>query len=185
MEVTRLLNDWVQQKEGASDRLLPTILPELRQLAQQHLNRERPHHTLQPTEIVHETFLRFAHSNLVGFESRTQFFAFASRLIRQILVEHARARQRLKRGAGSDPLDLDDISHRVPAPTYDVERVLMVDQGLDALREADPRLSQVAEMRFFAGLTMPEIADVLGLSLATVERLWSVARRRLGRLLAE
>ncbi|MEM8931293.1 MAG: ECF-type sigma factor [Acidobacteriota bacterium] len=181
--LTELLDDWVQQREGAEERLLSAVLPELRAMARRHIRRERPNHTLQPTDIVHETYLKLLSTQLDGFESRRHFFAFASRLIREVLVEHARARGREKRGGAVEHEALDTIVETVPGHAMDLDKILVVDDGLRRLREVDPRQARIAEMRFFAGLTMPEIADVMDLSVATVERAWSIARRRLGRLL--
>lgn len=184
-EVTALLWDWAQAREGALDRLLPIVMDDLRRLALHHLAGEGAHHTLQPTDLIHETYLRLVRSKIEGFDSRAHFFAFASRLIREILVDHARARGRRKRGGEFNHTSLDAAAELALSPSLDLDTVLTVDQALAQLEEQDPRQSKVAELRFFAGLTLPEIAEIMNLSLATVERLWSVGRRRLARALAE
>lgn len=177
--VTSLLRAWVEEEDGALDRLIPIVLPELRRLAHHHLAREGSNHTLQPTEVIHEAFLRLVRTRIEGFDSRGHFFALSSRLIRQILVEHARARRRLKRGGEHDHVSLEEVGAASAQSGPSLDEILTVDQLLSQLRDRDPRQSRVIEMRFFAGLTLKEIAGAMSLSLATVERLWSVGRRRL------
>lgn len=181
-EVTGLLRDWARNQEGAFDRLLPIVLKDLRRLALHHMAREDAGHTFQPTDLIHETYLRLVRTKIEGFDSRTHFFAFASRLMREILVEHARSRGRRKRGGDFEHIPLD-LAGGV-ATRVDLDTVLAVDRALALLEEQDSQLSQVVELRFFAGLTLAEIAHVTNLSLATVERQWSIGRRRLARTLS-
>lgn len=178
LDVTRLLRRWVDGVDGAVDELTPLILPELRKLAQFHLRRGR-HSTLQPTEVIHEAFIKLIGSEVRGFDSRGHFFAFASKLMRDLLVDHAQARQRLKRGGRVEKISAEALEADLSVEGIDLETVVIVDQVLRRLEAYDPRQSRLVELKFFAGMTLPEIASTLGLSLATVERSWSVARRRL------
>ena len=178
LDVTRLLRRWVDGVDGAVDELTPFILPELRKLAQFHLRRGR-HSTLQPTEVIHEAFIKLVGSGVRGFDSRGHFFAFASKLMRDLLVDHAQARQRLKRGGRVEKVSTEALEVDPSVEGIDLETVVIVDQVLRRLEAYDPRQSRVVELKFFAGMTLPEIASTLGLSLATVERSWSVARRRM------
>ncbi len=182
-DITVRLHAWVDGEEGALDDLIEIVLPELRHLARAHLAREGRGHTLQPTELIHDAFLKLVKTRVRGFDSRSHFYALASRLIREVLVDHARVRGRKKRGGEAVHLPLE-LGVDARAPTVDLETVLAVEQVLDELSRRNPRQSQVIEMRFFAGLTLREIAPVMGCSLATVERLWSVGRRRLAVALA-
>ena len=183
--MTRLLRDWAQNQEGAFDRLLPIVLGDLRRLARHHLACEGAGHTLQPTDLIHETYLRLVRTQIEGFDSRTHFFAFASRLMREILVEHARARRRRKRGGDVVHVPLDAVGELNLRSGLDLDTILAVHEALSLLEGRDPRQSKVAELRFFAGLTLAEVATVMNLSLATVERLWSIGRRRLARALSD
>lgn len=179
-DITALLSAWVEHKDRAAlDRLLPLVLAELRRLAEHHFEQEGAAHTLQPTALVHEAYLRLANSKVYGFENRHQFFALASRLIRAVLVDHARARQAEKRGGDAQRVPLE-YAFEVAEHT-DLATVLFVHQALDRLEKLDERQSRVIELRFFGGLTLSESASVLDVSLATVERDWSVARRWLAR----
>src|SRR4051812_46433243 len=173
-DVTGLLASWRQGDAAALDRLLPLVYDELRRVARGHLRRESSGHTLQPTALVHEVFLRLVDADRMTPTSRTHFFAIAARLMRQILVDHARRKQADKRGGGATLVSLDDV---VPpaAPASPVD-VLALDEALDALASFDARQCRVVELRFFAGLNMPETADALGISTATVEREWAMAK---------
>lgn len=181
--VTRLLRDWRQGDEDAFRELIPVVFHELRRLAQYHLSREAPGHTLQPTALVNEVYLRLM-GGTAEIEDRTHFFAFAARLMREILVDHARARQAAKRGGGAVKVSLDEAVGVASHQGLDVATVLAVDAALSRLEQLDERQGRVVELRTFSGLTLPEIAEVVGVSLATVERDWSVARRWLARELS-
>lgn len=173
-ELTRLLRDWADGRADALPRLMELVYPELRRIAAQHLSRERPGHTLQPTALVNEAYLRLA---LQGpgkqWTDRTHFFAVAARIVRAVLVDHARARLAAKRGAGAITVELSEAAGQVPAPPVDL---LDLDVALNALEQLDAQQSRIVELRHFAGLSIEETAGVLGISPATVKRDWVVAK---------
>ena len=173
-DVTGLLLSWREGDAAALDRLVPLVYDELRRVARGHLRREPPGHALQATALVHEVFLRLVDVNRMTLKSRTHFFAMSARLMRQILVDHARRTRADKRGGGATVISLDDA---VPpaAQTSGVD-VLALDEALDVLSTFDARQCRVVELRFFAGLSIPETADALGISTATVEREWAMAK---------
>jgi len=152
------------------------LYDDLRRVARGHLRREGPGHTLQPTALVHEVFLRLVDVDRMTVKSRTHFFALSARLMRQILVDHARRRQAGKRGGGATVIGLNEAAGAAaPASSSSVD-VLALDEALDALSSFDDRQCRVVELRFFAGLNIPEAADALGVSTATVEREWAMAK---------
>ena len=174
--VTELLLSWGQGDAAALDRLVPLLYDDLRRVARGHLRREGPGHTLQPTALVHEVFLRLVDVDRMTVKSRTHFFALSARLMRQILVDHARRRQAGKRGGGATVIGLNEAAGAAaPTSTSSVD-VLALDEALDALSSFDDRQCRVVELRFFAGLNIPEAADALGVSTATVEREWAMAK---------
>jgi RNA polymerase sigma factor (TIGR02999 family) len=174
--VTELLLSWGQGDTAALDRLVPLLYDDLRRVARGHLRREGPGHTLQPTALVHEVFLRLVDVDRMTVKSRTHFFALSARLMRQILVDHARRRQAGKRGGGATVIGLNEAAAAAaPASSSSVD-VLALDEALDALSSFDDRQCRVVELRFFAGLNIPEAADALGVSTATVEREWAMAK---------
>jgi len=174
-DLTSLLIEWRQGDAAALDRLIPLVYAELRMLARGHLRREGAGHSLQATALGHEVYLRLMDVNRLTVESRTHFMAIAARLMRQILVDHARRRRAGKRG-GAATLSLDVVSPAAAriAPA-DVD-VLALDQALEDLASFDAQQCRVVELRFFAGLTIEETAQVLNLSTATVEREWALAK---------
>jgi RNA polymerase sigma factor (TIGR02999 family) len=172
-EVTRLLVAWRDGQPGALDRLIPLVYDELRRQARRQLRRERVGHTLQPTALVHEAFLRLAGQSQAQWQNRRQFFAVASRVMRRVLVDQARARAASKRGDGLTRVALDDAVATGASPDVDV---LALDQALDRLEQLDPRQARVVELRYFGGMSAAEAADAVGLSLATVNRDWAMAR---------
>jgi RNA polymerase sigma factor (TIGR02999 family) len=174
--LTDLLHEWSQGRRDALDRLMPLVIAELRKLARGHLRREAPGHTLQPTALINEVYLRLAARQNVHWRARTQFFAFASRTMRRILVDHARARRAFKRGAGAAVAF--DASLRVARSPVDI---LALDELLSTLSALDERQAHLVELRIFAGLTIAEAADVLGVAEATVSRDWASARAWLAR----
>jgi RNA polymerase sigma factor (TIGR02999 family) len=180
-EITEILGDLPRRDEEALRELIPLVFDELRRVARRCLAAEKPGHTLQPTALVHEVYLKLRQTRLRGFESRSQFFAFATRLMRQILVDYARARRTGKRGGEATLVSLPEIAETEDGPSLDLDSVLAVHEVLAKLEKIDARQSRIAELRYFGGLTLPEVAGVLGLSLATVERSWSVARLFLAR----
>lgn len=182
-EITEILHAWERGEKAALDRLLPEVLDELRQLARGYLSGERPGHTLQPTALVHEVYLRLAGSRVQRFQCRSEFFAFAARLMREILVDHARTKKRQKRGGEAERLPLEEALG-VADEWIDSDTILAVDEAVERLGELSPRQRQVVELRYFVGLTVPEIAQAMELGRSTVEREWTVARRWLSRELA-
>ena len=170
--VTALLLEWRQGDKGALDRLVPLVYEELRRVARARLKGERGH-SLQTTALVHEAYFRLVDLDRMTFNSRTHFFAVAARLMRQILVDHARKRLAGKRGGGLTIVGLDEVSPA--AKTTEVD-VLALDEALDQLTSIDARLCQVVELRFFAGLNIDETAEALDVSTATVERDWVTAK---------
>ncbi len=173
-EVTRLLRRWSSGEEAAGERLLAVVYGELRQLAAAALRRERPGHTLQPTELVHEAFLKLVATPVASFEDRRHFFGIAARAMRQLLVDHARAHARLKRPDPALRLPLEK-AFETPAGGGG-EEILAVHQALDKLAADHPRYGRVVELRYFGGFSLPEAAEILGLSRATVARDWALAR---------
>ena len=153
--------------------LLPQVYDELRSLAASYLRRERPDHTLQPTALVHEVYLRLAGDKPVDWQNRAHFLGIAARIMRRVLADSALARKAQKRGGGAPRFTLDAALDFSEECTVSVDGV---DEALRALERMDPRQGQIVEMRFFGGLTTEEIAGVLGISVATVKREWSTAK---------
>jgi RNA polymerase sigma factor (TIGR02999 family) len=163
---TQLLTEWRSGHPQALDRLTPLIYDELRRLARGYMRAERGSHTLQATAVVHEAFLRLIQAN-VDLQDRGHFFALASRLMRRVLVDHAKSRSRLKRDAGIRDLSVEN-SEQV-APSIEVD-VIALDDALESLLQLEPRLAQVIELHYFGGMTYDEIAAAVGASAATVHR---------------
>jgi RNA polymerase sigma factor (TIGR02999 family) len=171
-DVTRLLDAWSGGDPQALDRLMPLVVGDLRQVAAKYLASEDAGHTLQPTALVNEVYLRLAGRHTVQWENRAQFFAVAAGIMRRILVDHARRRKRAKHGHGLLRVPLDE---EIPLPEDDVDLVAL-DAALDRLEAIDPRQSRVVELRYFAGLTIEETASVMECSPMTVKREWRTAR---------
>ena len=171
--VTNLLVEWRRGDEAALARLIPIVYEELRRVASARLRSEGTDHTLQTTALVHEAYLRLVGLDRMTLQNRTHFFAMAARLMREILVDHARRRNALKRGGGVTILGLDDVAAATEGGLVDV---VALDEALTDLGALDQRLSRVVELRFFAGLSIAEAADALDVSSATVERDWTVAK---------
>lgn len=154
---------------------LPAIYEELRRIARYHLRQQRPHHTLQTTALVHEAYLRLAREKSLSFESRSHLLGIAGQLMRWILVDYERSRQAAKRGAGAERLTLDGAlwSDAGAVPKLDL---IALDAALDKLAKLDEQQSRIIELRYFAGLSLEETAEMLGISTATVKRSWSSAR---------
>jgi RNA polymerase sigma-70 factor (ECF subfamily) len=172
-DVTGLLVSWREGDTAAFDRLVPLVYEELRRVARSHLRREAPGHVLQTTALVHEVYLRLVDVDRLTVNGRTHFFAVAARLMRQILVDDARRKRTDKRGGGVAMLGLDEVSPPAPTPSVDV---LALDEALETLSTFDVRQCRVVELRFFAGLNLEEAAEALGVSTATVEREWALAK---------
>ena len=174
-EITELLHAWTHGDDEALAALTPLVHAELRSRARALMRAERPGHTLQPTGLVNECFLRLVNARDVDWQSRTHFFALSARLMRRILVDFARAHKHGKRGGGAIAVTLDQEANDVhsPEPSRDL---VALDDALEALASIDERKSQVVEMRFFGGLSNDEIAAMLGVSAKTVTRDWQLAR---------
>jgi RNA polymerase sigma factor (TIGR02999 family) len=169
--VTQLLLAWERGDEAARDELIPLVYDALRRIARHHLRGERAGHTLQTTALINEAYLRLVDQS-VPWQSREHFFGIAARLMRQILVDHARARQRLKRGGDRQQISLA-YAEAEPAQTADL---LALNDALETLAAVDPQRSRIVELRFFGGLTIEETAQVMGISTPSVERGWRAAR---------
>jgi RNA polymerase sigma factor (TIGR02999 family) len=180
-EITELLARWGQGEHSAREQLVPLVYEELRRMARHMLAKERPGHTLQSAALVHEAYVRLVGHSSVHWDDRVHFFAVASQLMRRILVDYARKRQADKRGGDAVTLTLDE--HLVPAQQRELD-VVALDDALAELGRMSPQQSQVVEMRFFAGLSIEETAQALGISPATVKREWTLARAWLYREMA-
>jgi RNA polymerase sigma factor (TIGR02999 family) len=180
--VTQLLVDWGNGDRSALEKLTPLVYQELKQLATRYLRRERREHTLQSTALVHEAWLRLIDQKQVHWQNRAQFFGIAAEMIRRILIDHARNRQAAKRGDGALKLTLDDA---LAAPDSRDLDLVALDDALQDLAKFDPQQSRLVELRFFAGLSIEESAEVLGVSPATVKREWAAAKAWLYRELSD
>lgn len=164
--------------EGALAELLPLVYDELRRLAAGYLRRERPGQTLQPTALVHDVYVRLVQDSNLSWQNRAHFFGIAARSMRQILVEHARARDAVKRGGGQLRVTLDPGLLAADQQTFDLEAL---DDALTRLAAFDAELARLVDVRFFAGLSIEEAAEALGISPATVKRRWALAKAWLAR----
>ena len=180
-QVTQILLNWRAGESEAAARLMPLVYEELRRLARDYLRRERGDHTLQPTALVHEAYLRLVDDNSVSWQSRAHFYGIAAKLMRRILVDHARARNAEKRGGLVPKVPLDEARDLPPAATSDL---VALDGALENFARTYPRKSEVVELKFFGGLEAEEIAEVLQVSPKTVLRDWQFAKLWLCRELA-
>jgi RNA polymerase sigma factor (TIGR02999 family) len=178
--VTQLLHAWGAGDAHASDSLVRLVYAELRRQARLALRREGEGHTLQPTALVHEAWLRLGDQHDARWESRTQFFAIAAQMMRRVLLDHARTRRARKRGGGGVQITLGDAQPAESAP-LDAVDVIALDDALARLALLDPQKARLVDLRYFAGLSIPEAAAVLGVSTATLGREWAVARMWLRR----
>jgi len=177
-DVTRLLVAWKDGDRSALDDLLPLVERELRLRARGHLRRERPGHLLQTTALLNEAYLRLVRQKDVTWQNRAHFFAIASQAMRRILVDHAKTQRRQKRGGGAPVVSLDDVAVMSPQRS---EELLALDAALHKLAAFDERKARLVEMRYFAGLSVEETAEAMGVSVATVMRDWRVAKAWLQR----
>lgn len=182
-DLTALLQAWGAGDERALSELAERVYRELRAMAGAQLRSERSGHTLQPTALVHEAFLRLVDQDRIDWRSRAQFFDVAARMMRRILVDHARRRRRQKRGGDAERVELTATVASAAEP--DRVDVLALHEALEGLARIDPRRCRIVELHYFAGLTVPETAAVLGCSEATVSRQWRLARLWLARELRE
>ncbi len=179
-EVTALLVKWRDGEPEALDRLMPLVYDELQRLAHLYLRREREHHTLNTTALVHEAYINLIGQEDTPWQNRTHFFAVAARAMRHILIDYARRRNRVKRGGGQYHLTLDEI--RLVTEDH-LEDLLALDQAMTRLESVDARLCRIVECRYFGGLTIAETAEAMALSPATVKRDWNLGKAWLHRAL--
>ncbi len=177
-DLTILLKQWNGGNKNALDKLLPVVYGELRRLARRYLRRERSDHTLQPTDLVHEAYVRLIDQDRVDWKNRAHFYGVAAQLMRRILVDHARRHLSEKRGGGQPQLALENIIEVSPAPHRDL---VALDEALKRLAAIDERKSRMVEYRFFGGLSVEETAEALGIAPATVLRDWAFAKAWLRR----
>jgi RNA polymerase sigma-70 factor (ECF subfamily) len=172
-DITALLAEVKNGRKDALDRLLAVVYAELRRIARNQMRREREGHTLQPTALVHEAFLRLVEQDPAGWQNRAQFFGVAAQLMRRLLVDHARRRRAAKR---SIPITVDDALLQPGSAAVPNEEILAVDQALDRLARLDARQASVVELRYFGGLSVQETAEVLGVAERTVKLDWAMAK---------
>ena len=172
-DVTRILNAIERGDAKATDELLPLVYEELRLLAAQRLSKEPPGQTLQATALVHEAYLRLVGSQAQDWKSRTHFFTAAAEAMRRILIENARRKHRLKRGGNQQRLDVDEAEIAIEGPSEDL---LALDEALAKLEAADKTKADLVKLRYFAGLTLEQASEVLGISPTTAKRHWTYAR---------
>jgi RNA polymerase sigma factor (TIGR02999 family) len=179
--ITQLLIDWSNGDQAALEKLMPLVYDELRRLATNYLRRERASHTLQPTALVNEAYLKLVDQRNAKWQNRAQFFGISAQLMRRILVDHARQHMAAKRGGSKQQrLSITSAERVVKQPEIDL---LALNEALDELTIMDPQQAQIVELKFFGGLSIEETAEVLGISHATVERDWKMARAWLRRQL--
>jgi len=172
-EVTQLLSEWRSGDSSALEKLVPFVQPELQRLARHYMSRERPGHTLQATVLLDDAYLELADNSYPQWQNRAHFFAVAAQLMRRIMVRHARQRNAAKRGGGAIKVSLDECAALTPTRA---DELLALDEALEKLAAFDQRQANVVEMRYFGGLTMDEIAEVLKIHVNTVTRDWTAAR---------
>lgn len=182
LDVADTLAQLASGNHEAADRLMPLVYDQLRGLARSMLNQESPGQTLQPTALVNETYLRMADQTRVDWRGKTHFFAIGAKMMRRILVDYARSKKRQKRGGGMQRIPLNDDMR---VTNRNDEDVLAIESALTELAELDPRQAQIVELRFFGGLTVEEVAEVLGVSKRTVESDWTMVRAWLRRRLSQ
>ena len=172
-EITRILNNLPAADPKAAAELLPLVYEELRKLARAKMVNELPNHTLQATALVHEAYLRLAGNERDAWANRAHFFGAAAEAMRRILIDHARRRRALRHGGGKEPVPIEEISIAAPA---DDDELLAVHDALETLSAHDPQKAELVKLKYFAGLTTEDAAEVLGLSVPTAKRYWAYAR---------
>ncbi len=173
-QISRILKDWGGGSQEAFDQLIPLVYDELRRQAARYLRRERPGHTLQTTALIHETYLKLVGQKNVDWQNRAHFYGIAAQAMKRILVDHARARHREKRGGAAENLPLDEA--RFVAAGQEKVDLIAMDEALTRLAQFDPQQARLVELKFFAGLSIEDIAETLRLSPATVKREWRSAK---------
>ena len=171
--ITKLLRNWSDGDRQSLDELMPLVYDELHRQAHLHLRHERPNHTLQTTDLMHEAYIKLVNQHEVNWETRAQFFAFAAKIMRNILVDRARAKRREKRGGGALRISLTNANPATPEPDFDL---IALDQALDRLAKIDEQQVRIVELRYFGGLSLEATADIMKISRATTARDWNVAR---------
>jgi len=170
-DITQVLLNWENNREAALERLIPVVYAELRSIASSHLRHERPDHTMQPTALIHEAYIRLVRQDVTTWKDRSHFFGIASRIMRQILVEYARKRATLKRGANSNvAVSGDFLDGKIGVGPGNFEVILDLDSALSRMAEWDARKLEIVELHYFGGLKAEEICEALDLSLPTVRR---------------
>jgi len=172
-DVTALLSELAQGNQAAAEKLVPLVYDELKRLARGYMRRERPDHTLQTTALVHEAYLKLVRQRRTDWQCRSHFFAIAARVMRRILLDHARGHLRRKRGGARQILPLNEALTFSPEQSEDLVKL---NEALERLSAIDPRQSKIVELRFFGGLTVEETSGILGISPKTVKRDWSMAK---------
>jgi RNA polymerase sigma factor (TIGR02999 family) len=172
-EITTLLKAWEQGDKSALDKLMPLVYDELRRQASRYLRKERANHTLQTTDLIHEAYLKMVDQKNVSWQNRSHFFAISAKCLRQILIDYARKRHREKRGGQVEIVPIDEV--QIMSAEKSLE-LIALHEVLKNLENQDRQKSRIVEMRYFGGLTMEEIAEVLGVSKRTVERDWQMAK---------
>ena len=173
-DVTRILERAERGDPKAAEELLPLVYDELRRLAAQKMSAEAAGHTLQPTALVHEAWLRLAGDAAPEFQNRAHFFGAAAEAMRRILIDRARRRSAAKRGGGAAPVDLDEIE--IPAPVADDDVLLQLNEALEKFAALDPRKAELVKLRYFVGLSFEEAAAALGIAVPTAKQWWAYAR---------
>lgn len=181
-EITAFLERWRQGDEGAFEQVIDHVYKDLRRRAAAYLKNERPEHTLQPTALVHEAFIKLVDKREIQWQDRNHFLAVAAQAMRRILVDHARSRKRDKRGGESEDLSLDTATPPVSSDRQPIDLVAL-DEALNNLATFDERQARIVELKYFGGMTLDEAADLLDVSRATVRRDWQVAKAWLRRQL--
>ena len=171
--ITRLLSEWSRGSQAALDQLVPLVYDELRRLASFYMRGERPNHLLQATALVNEAYLRLIDRHNIDCQTRTQFFAVAAQVMRRVLVDYARTRDRAKRGDGVSPLALDSVAVLSDGR---MDELIAINSALDNLSALDSRKGRVFELRYFGGMSVDEVAEALSVSPVTVARDWRMAR---------
>jgi RNA polymerase sigma factor (TIGR02999 family) len=181
-EVTHLLADWGKGDRSALDKLFPLVQDELRRIARRQMNQERPDHTLQATALVNEAYLKLAGHEAFDLHDRAHFFALCAQVMRHVLIDHARAHTRDKRGGGAIQVSLNDAAAPVEE---EAEHLIALDNALRYLERVDPQKSKIVELRYFSGLSIDETAEILNISARTVRREWQRAKAWLYRMISE